>query len=130
MNTWLHNQRQHFGGCHIASVNSLIGFAKEHGAAFVSFCISLIAFFGFDLLIIGHELPTIWSIVTTALAFPVTFFAFIRQTQWSGFVTQKEVSRCRQNLFAPMALTCFSSVVCIDVHCPNSTRRSPHKEHP
>lgn len=130
MSTGLHNQSMYFSSRHVARINAFIRLTQKHSSTFVCFAVPLIALFCFCFLIDSHQLPTIWPIVTTTLALAMALFAFVRQTQRSGFVAQKEVSRSRQNLLTTMTFSCIGSVVDIYAHAPNYTRRSPRKTHP
>jgi len=119
MNARLNNQCQNFCRCHVARVNPFIRFAKKYGAAFIRFTIFLVACFCFGALLVSHLAPSVAAIVSATFAFTVAFAALVGQAKRSGLVTQKEVSRCRQNLLAPVTLPGIGGVVCVNVHCPN-----------
>lgn len=118
MNARLHDQGQYFGRRHVTGINSLVGFAQKHGAAFVCLGVPLVACFGFCALIVSHLDPSIASVVAATLAFSVALAALIGKAKWTTFVPHEKVGCRWKHLAAPMALTSCVGVVGVAVHSP------------
>ena len=118
MNARLHDQSQYFGCRHVAGINSLVGFAQKHCAAFVSLGVALVACLCLGTLLVSHLPPSVAAIVAATLAFQMAFPALVGQAKRSASVAQKEVRRRWQHLVAPMALACRDGIVWVAVHAP------------
>jgi hypothetical protein len=118
MNAWLHDKGQYLGSRHVAGINSLVGFAQKHGAAFVRFGVLLIACLCLGALLVSHLAPSITSVVAATLALFMALAALIGKAQRTAFVSHEEVGCCWQHLAAPMALASGVCVVGVAVHSP------------